>query len=83
MGTTDIPEEEYLVHALRRPWSDWQFFLERSPIYHAGKSKTPTLILHGELDTRLPVSQSLELYTHLKKRSQAAVRLTGLYYFSG
>ncbi len=75
VGTTDIPEEEYLVHALRRPWSDWQFFLERSPIYHAGKSKTPTLILHGELDPRLPVSQSLELYTHLKKRSLAAVRL--------
>ncbi|MGK7915143.1 MAG: prolyl oligopeptidase family serine peptidase [Prochloraceae cyanobacterium] len=75
VGTTDIPEEEYLVHALRRPWSDWQFFLKRSPIYHAGNSRTPTLLLHGDSDPRLPLGQSMELYTHLKKRSQAPVRL--------
>ena len=27
-GTTDIPEEEYLVHARRRPWEDWHSLLE-------------------------------------------------------
>ena len=35
VGTTDIPDEEFYVHALHRPWENWQFFLERSPIYHA------------------------------------------------
>ncbi|MCS7089471.1 MAG: S9 family peptidase [Verrucomicrobiota bacterium] len=75
VGTTDIPDEEYYVHALQRPWEQWQFLLERSPIYHAGHCRTPLLILHGKDDPRVHVSQSLEMYRHLKLRSQAPVRL--------
>lgn len=75
VGTTDIPDEEFLVHALRRPWEEWQFLLERSPIYHAGKSRTPLLILHGADDPRVHPAQSKEMYRHLKLRSQAPVRL--------
>lgn len=75
VGTTDIPDEEYYVHALKRPWENWQFFLERSPIYHADKCKTPLLILHGKDDPRVNVGQSRELYRHLKVRNQAPVRL--------
>ena len=75
VGTTDIPDEEFLVHARKRPWDDWQFFLERSPIYYAGQSQTPLLILHGQDDPRVDVGQSHELYRHLKLRSEAPVRL--------
>ncbi len=75
VGTTDIANEEFYVHALRRPWEDWQFFLERSPIYHAGQSETPVLILHGKDDPRVDPGQSRELYRHLKLRGQAPVRL--------
>ena len=75
VGTTDIPDEEFYVHALHRIWDDWQLFLERSPIYHAGKSKTPVLILHGKADPRVNPGQSRELYRHLKLRSAAPVRL--------
>jgi len=74
-GTTDIPEEETLVHARRRPWEDWQDTLERSPIYHAAESKTPLLILHGKDDPRVNPGQSRELYRHLKLRGGAPVRL--------
>lgn len=74
-GTTDIPEEMYLVHARKRPWEDWQFFLERSPIYHVARCRTPLLILHGKDDTRVPPSQSMELYRHLKTLGQVPVRL--------
>jgi dipeptidyl aminopeptidase/acylaminoacyl peptidase len=74
-GTTDIPNEEYYVHALHRPWEKWQMFLERSPIYHAGKSKTPLLISGGLADPRVHPQQSLEMYRHLKLRSAAPVRL--------
>lgn len=74
-GTSDIPEEMRLVHQRWRPWENWQLFLERSPIYHAGQSRTPTLIAHGKEDTRVHPSQSMELYRHLKLRSQAPVRL--------
>src|SRR5690606_13683682 len=45
VGTTDIPNEEFHVHARKRPWDDWQFFLERSPIYYADRSETPLLIM--------------------------------------
>jgi len=77
-NTTDIPNEAYLVHSRAYPWEDWMNFLERSPVFHAGKSKTPTLILHGEEDTRVHPSQSLEMYRSLKLRSEAPVRL--IYY---
>jgi dipeptidyl aminopeptidase/acylaminoacyl peptidase len=75
VGTTDIANEEYLVHARKRPWEAWQFFLERSPIYHAGKSRTPLLILHGKDDPRVNPMQSLELYRYLKLHGKAPVRL--------
>jgi dipeptidyl aminopeptidase/acylaminoacyl peptidase len=75
VGTTDIPNEEYLVHSLKRPWDNWQFLLERSPIYHAGNSRTPLLIMHGKDDPRVNVGQSLELHRHLKMHDKAPVRL--------
>jgi len=75
VGTTDIPNEEFHVHALKRPWEDWRFLLERSPIYHAAQGRTPLLILHGKDDPRVNVGQSRELYRHLKLHNQAPVRL--------
>lgn len=75
LGTTDIANEEYLVHARKRPWENWQFFLERSPIYHAGKSRTPLLILGGTDDPRVHPSQSMELYRYLKLHGNTPVRL--------
>jgi dipeptidyl aminopeptidase/acylaminoacyl peptidase len=66
VGTTDIAKEEFHVHALKRPWDDWPAFLQRSPIYHAAKSRTPLLILGGLDDPRVHPSQSLEMYRYLK-----------------
>jgi dipeptidyl aminopeptidase/acylaminoacyl peptidase len=75
VGTTDIANEEFLVHARKRPWDAWQFFLERSPIYHAAKARTPLLILHGKDDPRVNPTQSLELYRYLKLHGKTPVRL--------
>ena len=75
LGTTDIANEEYLVHARKRPWEDWNFFLERSPIYHTDRGRTPILILHGRDDPRVFPGQSMELYRYLKLRGHAPVRL--------
>jgi len=74
-GTSDIPEELYLVHARKRIWEDYQFWLERSPIYYADQAKTPLLIMHGKNDTRVHPSQSMELYRHIKTRTDTPVRL--------
>ena len=76
MGATDIPWEMYDVHFGYWPWENkWQHTLERSPVYYAGKSRTPTLILGGTDDPRVPPGQSMELYRHLKLGGQAPVRL--------
>ncbi len=75
MGTSDIPDEHYLVHHRMHVWDDWQLFLERSPIFHAAQSKTPLLILAGKADPRVPPSQSMELYRYLKVAGHPAVRL--------
>ena len=67
-GTTDIPTEEYLVHARDYIWDDWMDSLARSPIYHVDKANTPLLIMHGAEDPRVAPSQSYELYRSIKVR---------------
>ena len=74
-GTTDIPKEMYNVHSRNYPWDKWQWMLERSPIYHTDKAKTPILIMHGDSDTRVHPSQSMELYRYIKTRTETPVRL--------
>ena len=74
-GTTDIPLEMYNKHALSWPWDNWQWLLERSPIYYAQQALTPILIAHGADDRRVHVSQSMELYRYLKVNGKIPVRL--------
>lgn len=74
-GTTDIPNEMIVSHAQKAPWEDWEMYWDRSPITWAGQSRTPLLILHGEDDPRVPLSQSQELYGFLKAHGNAPVRL--------
>ena len=75
-GTTDIPRESQLVHQNpRKVYDDWQFFLERSPIYHAKGSKTPLLILHGKDDPRVHPTQSMTMYRYFEHMADAPVRL--------
>lgn len=70
-GTSDIPDELYLVHARERMWSSdakWMDYLRRSPVYWVDRAQTPILIMHGSEDTRVHPGHSLELYRHLKVR---------------
>jgi dipeptidyl aminopeptidase/acylaminoacyl peptidase len=75
VGTTDIPDEEYLVHARKRPWEAFDFFAERSPIRYVEKARTPLLIMHGKDDPRVHPTQSMELFRFLKVLNQTPVRL--------
>jgi dipeptidyl aminopeptidase/acylaminoacyl peptidase len=74
-GTSDIPEELFLVHARERVYENWDKYLKRSPIYYAHQSKTPTLILHGKDDPRVFPGQSMELHRLLKTLDKTPVRL--------
>jgi dipeptidyl aminopeptidase/acylaminoacyl peptidase len=75
VGTTDIPDEEFLVHARKRPWDAFDFFAERSPIRYVKQAKTPLLIMHGKEDPRVHPTQSMELFRFLKVLGQTPVRL--------
>lgn len=75
VGTTDIPDEEYLVHARKRPWDAFDFFAERSPIRYVKQARTPLLIMHGKEDPRVHPTQSMELFRFLKVLGQTPVRL--------
>ncbi|MCH8837115.1 MAG: S9 family peptidase [Candidatus Marinimicrobia bacterium] len=75
VGGTDIAYEMLYVHFGKKLEDRWQQALERSPIYHAHKSKTAVLIIGGEDDTRVHPSQSLEYYRRLKMNDHPAVRL--------
>ncbi len=74
-GTTDIPYEELYVHSGQPLEEQWDMNLKRSPVYHAHKSKTATLIYGGAADPRIHPSQSMELYRRMKMNHHPAVRL--------
>lgn len=51
------------VHAYGgAPWSGLEVMLQWSPAMFADKFVTPMLIMHGEQDYRVPVTQGLEIY---------------------
>ncbi len=64
-GTTDIPD--LLEFEFGRPWLAAEEFNKRSPINYVQNMKTPLLILHSELDYRVPISQAEELFLQLKR----------------
>jgi len=74
-NTTDIAWEDYYVHFGYWNINDFEKAYEASPIKYADNSQTPTLILHGKEDQRIPPSQGLELYRSLKMHGKAPVRL--------
>jgi len=65
--TTDI--NDYLVAHLggKEYWEDYQEYEKHSAIYHIANVSTPTQILHGAQDERVPTSQGTEFYTSLKR----------------
>lgn len=50
------------------PWENRELYIEMSPITHVAKIATPTLVLSGEVDWNIPVSQSEQLYMSLRRR---------------
>ena len=65
-GTTDIPRFMEMYFGDDSPAGRRELYMDRSGLGHAADISTPTLILHGEEDERVPISQSEELYAVLK-----------------
>jgi dipeptidyl aminopeptidase/acylaminoacyl peptidase len=49
-------------------WSKPQDFITGSPHTSAGSFATPTLVIHGQLDMRVPVNHGFELFNTLQNR---------------
>jgi dipeptidyl aminopeptidase/acylaminoacyl peptidase len=66
VGTTDGPS---WYRNFERPfWEDPSEYLKRSPIMYVGNVKTPTMLVHGENDNDVHITQAEEMYTALKMR---------------
>ncbi len=48
------------------PWDNPDVYQQWSPSYYVNEFKTPTLVIHGELDYRVPVGQGMQLFTGLQ-----------------
>lgn len=48
------------------PWEQPELYARWSPSYFVKDFKTPTLVIHGELDYRVPVGQGMQLFTALQ-----------------
>ncbi len=49
------------------PWENRELYRKWSPHEYAKNFKTPTLVVHGQLDYRLDVSQGFDLFTTLQR----------------
>jgi len=50
------------------PWGDLNQIDKQSPQRFAANFKTPTLVMHGEKDYRVPVTQGFEYYNTLRMK---------------
>ena len=65
---TDIHRYLTVFFNLKAPWDNYQEYWDHSPMKFVGNVKTPTMILHGQADTRVPIPQAEEFYRALYER---------------
>ncbi len=65
----------YIASVYRKgmPWDYPEDYITHSPLFYANRFKTPTMIIAGEEDWRVPIAQSQELFRALKVRGVDAV----------
>ncbi len=69
-GTNDIPSVLIAYFGGIPNKETLPLYLDRSAMSHVDKVTTPTLILHGANDERVPIGQPMELYRALKDRGK-------------
>jgi dipeptidyl aminopeptidase/acylaminoacyl peptidase len=65
---TDIHKYLTLFFGGKSPWNNFQEYWDHSPMKYVNNVKTPTMILHGQADTRVPIPQAEEFYRALYER---------------
>jgi len=65
---TDIHKYLTVFEGMKPPSENYQEYWDHSPMKFIGNVKTPTMILHGQADTRVPIPQAEEFYRGLYDR---------------
>jgi dipeptidyl aminopeptidase/acylaminoacyl peptidase len=65
---TDIHRYMTVFFNDKAPWDNFQEYWDHSPMKYIANVKTPTMILHGQSDTRVPIPQAEEFYRALHER---------------
>ncbi len=75
--SSDLPDFEQELGG-SAPWDgeEQRRHLERSPITFVKNVKTPVLILHGEKDARVPLSQATGFHRALRRQGVPSVFVT-------
>jgi dipeptidyl aminopeptidase/acylaminoacyl peptidase len=50
------------------PWEGGTYYQKWNPVNYANNFNTPTLVIHGEKDYRVPYTQGLQMFTALQMR---------------
>jgi dipeptidyl aminopeptidase/acylaminoacyl peptidase len=64
---TDIHRYLQWFYTDKAPWQATDLYWDRSPMKYVNNVKTPTMIMHGQVDTRVPIAQAEEFYQALKE----------------
>ncbi|XP_068109014.1 acylamino-acid-releasing enzyme [Hyperolius riggenbachi] len=78
VGSTDIPDWCHVESGFKYSYQSvpdavrWSEMLNKSPIVHISKVKTPVLLMLGEEDRRVPNTQGLEYYKALRAHGVTA-----------
>ena len=66
-GSTEelwFPEWEYKG----TPYDNWEEYIRSSPVTYAKNFKTPTMVIHGQRDYRVDLSEGLQMFTALQRQ---------------
>ncbi|MGI8695641.1 MAG: prolyl oligopeptidase family serine peptidase [Mycobacteriales bacterium] len=66
-GTSDVAFNGLEHHGGGPPHVESQWYAAHSPSTYAHRTRTPTLIFHGEADNRCPIGQSEQMFVALRK----------------
>jgi len=65
---SDIHLYMRMFYGMKAPWDNFQEYWDHSAMKFIENVKTPTMILHGQADTRVPIAQAEEFYRALYER---------------
>jgi dipeptidyl aminopeptidase/acylaminoacyl peptidase len=65
-GSSDVNWTFQQELEARQPFFDLEKYWAMSPIKYIGNAKTPTLVIHNEMDMRCPIEQGEQAYVALK-----------------